>query len=53
MLPHLILFYKECIAPEIVRNNLGRGLRCEDLPYIKKAIELQQEKRNREEELKR
>lgn len=38
MLPILTLFYEECIAPEIVRNNLGKGLNCVDPPYIREAM---------------
>lgn len=38
MLPKLTRFYKECIAPEIVRNNLGKGLRCKDPSYIIQSI---------------
>lgn len=39
MLPKLEKFYKECVAPEIVRNNIGRGLKCIDPPYIKNSIQ--------------
>lgn len=38
MLPILKQFYKECIAPEIVRGNLKKNKKCVDPPYILEEI---------------
>lgn len=43
MLPKLTKFYKECIAPEIVRNNIGKGQKCIDPPFITDAIKVHAE----------
>ncbi|KAJ8913369.1 hypothetical protein NQ315_008761 [Exocentrus adspersus] len=45
MLPPLSKFYKECIDPEIVRNNIGNGKKCIDPPYILEAIKLYEQKK--------
>ncbi|XP_031331888.1 uncharacterized protein LOC116162414 [Photinus pyralis] len=38
MVPILLTFYKMCIAPEIIRNNIGKGKKCVDPQYIIDAI---------------
>lgn len=45
MLPTLITFYRECIAPEIVRNFIDKGKRCKDPPSIRYAIAALEEKK--------
>ncbi|CAH1170902.1 unnamed protein product [Phaedon cochleariae] len=47
MCPILIQFYKECIAPEIVMDNLGKGNKCIDPPFITEAMKLQDAKRKK------
>ncbi|KAJ8915596.1 hypothetical protein NQ315_012481, partial [Exocentrus adspersus] len=39
MLPKLIKFYTECIAPEIIRGNLKKNKKCLDPEFILKAME--------------
>lgn len=34
----LILFYKTCVAPEIIRKNIEKGKICADPPHILEAI---------------
>lgn len=53
MLLKLIQFYKECVAPEIVRNNLGKGLKCVDPPYIEDVKKKQEEKKTKQKKVKR
>lgn len=43
MLPVLIQFYMQCIAPEIVRGNISKHKRCVDPPYITDAIKQREE----------
>lgn len=38
MVPKLIKFYKENVAPEIVRRRVHKGLKCIDSPYIQSQI---------------
>lgn len=45
MLPKLKQFYVNCIAPEIYRGNLAKGLKCVDPPYIVDAIKSFEEKK--------
>ncbi|KAK4886295.1 hypothetical protein RN001_002566 [Aquatica leii] len=45
MLPKLTQFYTECIAPEIVRNNIGNGFKCIDPIYIREAIRIYEDKK--------
>ncbi|KAJ8909723.1 hypothetical protein NQ315_016769 [Exocentrus adspersus] len=52
MLPVLTSFYKECVAPEIVRKNIDKGKRCKDPPYIQEATTAFQEKKAMREEIK-
>lgn len=42
MLPKLT-FYQECMAPEIVRNNIRKALKCVDAEYIEDAIKKHEE----------
>lgn len=52
MLPTLIQFYNYCIAPEIVRDNIGKGKNCTDPPYILEAIKPRKEKKKIPQEIK-
>jgi hypothetical protein len=47
MLPNFVKFYKQCIAPEVVRNNIGRNMKCVDPPYIREATDALKEKQHR------
>ncbi|CAH1163408.1 unnamed protein product [Phaedon cochleariae] len=47
MCPLLVQFYKECICPEIIMDNIGKGRRCNDPPFISEAITLQEEKKRK------
>jgi hypothetical protein len=44
MLPKLVRFYKECLAPEIILKRRKKGLRCRDPQYILDAQKLKTEK---------
>ncbi|KAK5644984.1 hypothetical protein RI129_006284 [Pyrocoelia pectoralis] len=47
MLPKLIDFYTNCIAPEIILNNIGQGKRCKDPLNILNAIKENEEKKKK------
>lgn len=46
MLPILITFYEGCIAPQIIRNNIGKEKKCIDPPFILEAIAAHQARKN-------
>ncbi|KAJ8911221.1 hypothetical protein NQ315_014933 [Exocentrus adspersus] len=51
MLPKLIKFYTECIAPEIIRGNLKKNKKCLDPEFILKAMEERNAKKRKDQVL--
>ncbi|KAJ8914123.1 hypothetical protein NQ315_016199 [Exocentrus adspersus] len=47
MLPSLSTFYRTCIAPEMIRKNIEKGMKCVDPPHIVEAIRKFEEKKQK------
>ncbi|XP_031333159.1 uncharacterized protein LOC116182246 [Photinus pyralis] len=52
MLPKLMRFYLECVAPEIILNRRGRNLKCVDPQYILDAQKEQKQKQTQKQKRK-